>query len=124
LPGDTDRDDGGAISTHVAIMPVVMLLLFLVVQVCLWYYGRVIAYGAAQHGLEAARAYDSDPQLGEDFVRQFIRQSGGLEIESIEVDRTATHATVEIHAEALDVLPFLDANIDVRREARIEAPPG
>lgn len=117
------RDDSGAISTHVAIMPVVMLLLFLVVQVCLWYYGRVIAYGAAQHGLEAARAYDGDAELGEDFVRQFVRQTGGLELDSVEVDRTETEATVVIDAQALDVMPFLDANIHVRRQARIEAPP-
>lgn len=117
------RDDSGAISTHVAIMPVVMLLLFLVVQVCLWYYGRVIAYGAAQHGLEAARAYDGDAELGEDFVRQFVRQTGGLELDSVEVDRTETEATVVIDAQALDVMPFLDANIHVRRQARIEGPP-
>jgi hypothetical protein len=118
------RDETGAVSTHVAIMPVVMMLLFLVVQVCLWYYGRVVAYGAAQHGLEAARAYDGDTGVAEDFVRQFIGQSGGLEVTSITIDRNSTHATVEIEAEALDVMPFLDAHITVRREARIEAPPG
>lgn len=124
MPSRGRSDDRGAVSTHVAIMPVVMLLLFLVVQVCLWYYGRVIAYGAAQHGLEAARAYDGDPELGEDFARQFIRQTGGLHVDSVEVELTSTHAVVEIRAEALDVMPFLDARINVRRQARLEAPPG
>jgi TadE-like protein len=112
------------VSTSVAIMPVVVMLLFLVVQVCLWYYGRVVAYGAAQHGLEAARAYDGDARLGEDFVRQFLRQSGGVEVESITVERTRDRATVVIEGAVLDVLPFVDPHITVRREARIEAPPG
>lgn len=117
------RDDRGAVSTHVAIMPVVMLLLLLVVQVCLWYYGRVVAYGAAQHGLEAARSFDGDTELAEDFVRQFAGQVGGLDVRSVEVARTGAHATVEIDAEAVDIVPFLDANITVQRQARIEALP-
>jgi hypothetical protein len=107
----------------VAIMPVVMLLFLLVVQVCLWYYGRVVAYGAAQHGLEAARGYDGDPQTAEDVVRQFLDQVGGLRLESVTVERDGGHATVVIDAEAVDVVPFLEPHITVRREARIEAPP-
>jgi hypothetical protein len=112
------------VSTHVAIMPVVMLLLLLVIQVCLWYYGRVVAYGAAQHGLEAARGYDGDPQVAEDVVRQFLDQVGGLRLESITIDRDDERAVVVIEAEAVDVVPFVEPHITVRREARIEAPPG
>jgi hypothetical protein len=117
------RDDSGAVSTHVAVMPVVMMLLLLVVQVCLWYYGRVVAYGAAQHGLEAARSYEGDTQVAEDFVRQFVGQVGGLDVRSVDVARDGPHAIVEIDAEAVDIMPFFEANIAVRRQARIEAPP-
>lgn len=102
-----------------------MFLLFLVVQVCLWYYGRVVAYGAAQHGLEAARAWDGSAQLGEDYAQQFLDQTGGLQVTAIDVDRTATRVRVEIHADAPEVLPFIiDAPIHVVREADVERPPG
>lgn len=105
------------------ILPIVMALLFLVVQVCLWYYGRVIAYGAAQHGLEAARAWDGDEGTAEEFVNQFLDQVGGLDVESVTVERTATHARVRIEGRALDVLPWVDPHISVEREAQIEDVP-
>jgi hypothetical protein len=116
------RDERGAVAPHVVIMPVAMALLFLVVQVSLWYYGRVVAYGAAQHALEAARAYDGDEDMATDFANQFLDQVGGLDVESVTVERTDTHARVQIEAQAMDILPWVDLRISVHREAEIERP--
>jgi hypothetical protein len=117
------RDERGAVAPHVVILPIAMAMLFLVVQVSLWYYGRVVAYGAAQHGLEAARAYDGDEEMAEGFVHQFLDQVGGLDVESVIVERDDTQARVRIEARALDVLPWIDPHISVHRAVQIEDTP-
>jgi hypothetical protein len=106
----------------VAAVPATLALLFLVIQVSLWFYGRTVATAAAQHGLDAARVVGGNESAGEDTVIQFVDQVGGLEVSSVSVDFSSggTVVTVTVVGDVVSVLPSFVAPITVTLEAPVE----
>ena len=107
------RDDRGAITASVAVLPAVLMLFFSVVQISLWFYGREVVASAAQHGLDTARVTEGSSEAGERTVHEFLDQIGGVHVRSVSVDRGAEEVTVTITADPIRVVPFLDAPIRV-----------
>ena len=119
------RDDDGAVSASVAVVPAVVGLFFLAIQVSLWFYGRSGATAAAEHGLDAARVYQgpdggADTGAGRSTVDEFFDQVGGVDSHTVTVDETGGEVVLTIHAEPISVLPFFSRPIDVTVEAPIE----
>src|SRR5918997_3458151 len=105
------RDESGAVSAQVAIVPAVAALFFFAVQVSLWFYARSVATSAAQHGLDAARVEEGSASAGSSTVNQFVDQVGGLNVQRLAVARGVEEASVTIEGEPVTVLPFFDAPI-------------
>ena len=58
------RGDRGSVTLEVSILaPVLLLVVFTIIQVGLWSYARSLALGAAQEGVAAGRAYGA-PRCG------------------------------------------------------------
>lgn len=122
------RDDAGAASVNVAVVPMVVTLFFLAVQVSLWFYGRQVTTAAAEHGLDAARVYrgpggGADAGAGQATVDEFYAQVGGVESHSVTIAEAGGQITLTIHAEPISVLPWFDPAIDVTMEAPREEIP-
>lgn len=107
------RDDDRGVAAQVAVIPVVLVLFFFTVQLSLWFYGREVVASAAQHGLDTARVTEGSAEAGERTAREFLDQIGGVHVRSVSVDRGADEVTVTITADAIRVLPLVDAPIRV-----------
>jgi hypothetical protein len=114
------RDDRGAVTASVAVLPAVLGLFFAVVQISLWFYGRSVATTAARHGLDAARVENGTTGDGEATIEQFLDQVGGLQVEGLDVERNDAEATVTISGNAVSVMPFFDAPITVTIDGPVE----
>jgi TadE-like protein len=114
------RDDRGAVTASVAVLPAVLGLFFAVVQISLWFYGRSVATTAARHGLDAARVENGTTGDGEATIEQFLDQVGGFQVEGLDVERNDAEATVTISGNAVSVMPFFDAPITVTIDGPVE----
>ena len=107
-------------SANVWAVQLAVIVLFTVVQVSLWFYGRAVATAAAQHGLDAARVSAGSEAAGTTTVHQFLAQTGGLDANRVSVQRTATQVTVEIDGEVASVVPFFHVPVTVNLSAPVE----
>lgn len=114
------RDDRGAVTASVAVLPAVLMLFFSVVQISLWFYGRSVATTAARHGLDAARVQNGTGGEGEATIDQFLDQVGGFQPDSVDVQRGEAEASVTLSGDAVSVLPFLDVPITVTIDGPVE----
>ncbi len=103
-----------------AVVPLLMTVLFTVVQISLWYYGRAVATAAAQHGLDAARVEGGSEAAGEAMAGEFLVQTGGFAAEGIDVQRTAVTATISLDGHVATVVPFFDVPVHVTLSAPVE----
>jgi Flp pilus assembly protein TadG len=103
------RGDAGYSVLEIAIvLPVVFLLIMLVVQVGIVWHARNISQAAAQEGLRVADGYQSNAAAGRDETLTYLRQIAphALPDPDVRVTRTATTATVTVHAQVMTLLPF------------------
>lgn len=107
-------------AANVWMVQVAVLVLFAVVQVALWYYGRAVATAAAQHGLDAARVADGSAGAGEATAREFLDQTGGLDARSVVVSRGATDVSVRVDGGVDTVVPFFSIPVSVTLSAPVE----
>jgi hypothetical protein len=114
------RDDRGAVTAQVAVLPAVLMLFFAVVQISLWFYARSVASTAARHGLDAARVEEGSAGDGRATISQFLGQVGGFTPSDVSVDRSVTDVNVTVAGNAVSVLPFFDVPITVTIEGPVE----
>lgn len=111
--------DRGSVTLEVSILaPILLLVVFTIVQVGLWSYARSLALGAAQEGVSAGRAYGASVQAGQDRAREFLDATAGDSLVDGTVTATADAATlrVEVTGRALSVLPGVPG-LPVRQRA-------
>jgi hypothetical protein len=114
------RDDRGALSASIAVLPVVLMLFFAVVQISLWFYGRSVATTAARHGLDAARVETGTASDGIATANQFIDQVGGIDGVTVRASRSDTQVEVTVDAHPITLLPFFDVPIEVTIDGPVE----
>ncbi len=106
-----DRGRGQAGSTTielVVIFPVVLLLIFGIVQTAVWYHSRTLAMLAAQDGLRAAQALNGSAAEGQTTAAAALDGNGAagfLTDRSVTATRTPAGATVTITGRSLALLP-------------------
>lgn len=94
-PGRVAAERGSSAVQSAILFPIVLLLVFGIIQGALWYHARHIALGAAQEGARAASAENGAG--GEQRAREFVSQlAGGTLIRDLNVIGTATGETVTI----------------------------
>lgn len=116
----TRWDDRGEIAANTAIFVLVILLLFVVLQFGLWFYGREVAAAAAQHAVDAARVESGSAAMGEATANQYLGQVGGLPDATVSVTRTSETVTVTVHGQAVSIVGFIDPPITVTVTAPVE----
>lgn len=102
------RRDTGSATLEVSILaPILLLIVFSIVQVGLWSYARSLALGAAQEAVAAGRVLGSSAQLGQERAHQFLSATAGDSLVGGEVTATSDARTlrVEVSGRALSVLP-------------------
>jgi len=88
------------------LFPVVLLLVFGIIQGALWFHARHIALGAAQEGARAASAQDGTG--ADERAREFVRDlTGGTLIRDLDVSVTSSpdSVTVTVSGRAPNLLP-------------------
>jgi Flp pilus assembly protein TadG len=113
------RADRGSVTLEVSILaPVLLLVVFTIIQVGLWSYARSLALGAAQEGVAAGRAYRAPAEAGRVRAESFLDATAGDSLVGISVTSAATAATlrVEVTGRALSVLPGVPG-LPVRQHA-------
>jgi Flp pilus assembly protein TadG len=116
----TRWDDRGEIAANTAIFVLVILLLFVVLQFGLWFYGREVAAAAAQHAVDAARVENGSAAVGEATANQYLGQVGGLPDATVNVTRTSETVTATVHGQAVSIVGFIDPPITVTVTASVE----
>lgn len=117
---DPDRSDRGSVTVEVAVLaPVLVLVIFTIVQVGLWSYARSLALGAAQEGLATGRAHGSSVAAGRAKAEQFLARSAGDSLlgSSVSVSATPTEVQVVVTGRALSALPGIPG-LPVRQKAQ------
>jgi Flp pilus assembly protein TadG len=109
-PGSRTSQERGSATVEAAIIfPVVLLLIFGIIQGALWFHARHVALGAAQEGARVAAAEDGGS--GEDRAREFITNlTGGTLIRHLIIRESATTqiATVTVNGQAPSLIPGVD----------------
>lgn len=88
--------------------PVLLLLVFGVVQAGLWFYARSLALAAAQEGVGVGRAYGSTAQAGVERAEGFLRRSAGDSLHTVRVSAqgsTTEQVRITVSGRSLSVLP-------------------
>lgn len=113
------RGDRGSATLEVSILaPVLLLVVFTIIQVGLWSYARSLALGAAQEGVAAGRAYGAAAEAGRSRAQAFLDETAGDSLVGSSVTSSATAVTlrVEVTGRALSVLPGVPG-LPVRQRA-------
>jgi len=109
----------GSVTVEIAILaPVLLLVVFSVVQAGLWSYARSLALGAAQEGVAAGRAHRADAADGRRRAEQFLSRAAGDSLldRAVQVRATADTLRVEVSGRSLSVLPGVPG-VPVRQAA-------
>lgn len=103
------RDERGSFSLELAVIfPVVLLMIFAVIQAALYFHARNVALAAAQEGVRVARAENSSAGEGSGISRNFVRDAGGNDVLTglgISARRGTTQAEVTVTGRSLSVIP-------------------
>ena len=97
---------GSAAVQTAMLFPVVLLVVFGIIQGALWFHARHIALGAAQEGARAASAQDGTG--ADQRAREFVRDlTGGTLIRNLDVSlsSTADTVTVTVSGRAPNLIP-------------------
>lgn len=89
-------------------MPALFALLFLGIQVALFYQARSVAIAAAAEGARAAGAEDATAGAGQAAAADFIAAAGGSDVlreALIASSRTATVAAVTVRGTSMSIIP-------------------
>lgn len=125
------RDDRGASAIELAVIaPSLLMLMFFVIQVGLWFYGRSVAVQAAREGVSEIRlaqneaAYlamrDGVNQHVQDFAIQVGRESLIRPAVTTTYDDAAARVSVSVTGHAISLLPFLTLTIRESASGSVE----
>ncbi len=116
--GRSSRERGSATLEVAILAPVLLLVVFTIVQVALWSYARSVALGAAQEGVAAARVVGSTAQAGRREAHDFLDRAGDSVLAAqVAVSVTATEVVVAVSGRSQSVLPGVPG-LPVQQSAR------
>lgn len=103
------RGEHGAATVELTIIfPIVLLLIFGIVQAAVWYHGRTLAMLAAQDALRATQALNGTAAEGRKLAVEALAGNGAtgfLTDPAVTATRTSTTATITIIARSVALLP-------------------
>ncbi len=122
-----DADDRGSSAVELAVLaPVLLVMVFVVVQAALFMHARHVALAAAQQGARIARTTDLTTAAGlaaaQTGTLAYLRRLGGdvVTAPTVTVTRDEQSATVVVQADAVSVLPGLHLRVTARSRGPLE----
>ncbi|WP_194896872.1 TadE/TadG family type IV pilus assembly protein [Catenulispora pinisilvae] len=103
--------------------PLVLLLILLVAQFTMFYFGSEAAHTAASQAVAVARAQDATSGTGQTQGQQILDQVAGgtLPQRSITVARGAAEATADVTGTVQSLIPGFHLHVSAHASAPIEA---
>lgn len=114
------RRERGSVTVEIAVLaPVLLLVVFSIVQVSLWSYARSLALAAAQEGVAAGRVHGASVDAGRARAEAFLAASAGDSLleRDVRAGQAAGLVRVEVTGRALSVLPGVPG-LPVRQHAQ------
>lgn len=108
-----NRARGDVALEMVLLAPVIIFMIFVVIQFALWYHARHVVTVAAQEGARAARAANisaaAAERAGQDRAYAFIDTIGGTVVEdpNVVVNRGTATVSVRVTGTAIHIVPGL-----------------
>lgn len=102
------------------LLPLMLLLLMAVVQLGLWFHVRAVMTTAANKGVDAARVDGGTAEDGQRAAETFLAKTEALDGVSIDVDRDADSASVEVAGDVTSLLFGVPLQVRVVVDAPVE----
>jgi Flp pilus assembly protein TadG len=123
--GGREPDAGLATLEALFTIPVILLMIFGILQTAMWWYARQVALTAAQEGARAARAYDATDADGVAKATSYLSQVQGgsapvLANSQVSMQRSANTVTVRVRGHVVSLVPGLSVSIDVTSTGPVE----
>ncbi|WP_336921819.1 TadE family protein [Aquipuribacter sp. SD81] len=110
LSGGGEADRGATTLELVVLFPVMLLLVFGILQGVFWYHARTVALAAAGSGVAVTRTEQGTSAAGRAAASDFVERAGGGEVLAgvqVQAARSATEASVTVSGRAPSLLPGL-----------------
>lgn len=105
------RDERGSATLEITVcFPVLLLVIFAVIQGALYYHARDVALAAATDGLTAAQARGGSAAAGRTAAYSFVTRAGGdsvLRGYAVSTSRSGVNATVTVTGRVPSLFPGL-----------------
>jgi hypothetical protein len=114
-PSPRGRDDRGSGSIEFVITAAAVLaVVFLAIQAANYFYARSIAMAAAQEAVNAQRAYNAAPGVGQAKAEEFIASTGDS-LSDVSITITSDGRTVQatVDGRCLSIVPGFCATVGV-----------
>lgn len=113
---------GEATTEVVLVVPVLILIIFTIIQFGLWYHASDVVRSAAQEGAQAARVQGASASTGEATTRSFLTQVAGSTVDDPTVTATRGIDTVDVtvRGKVASVVPYLHLNVSGHASAPVE----
>jgi Flp pilus assembly protein TadG len=120
------RQRGSASVEITLAAPLAIFLLLLIVQYAMWAHATHVAQAAANTGVQAARVHGGGHQAGQADTQAVLDQMAGTVLTgtSVNVQVTATEATVTVTGHAMAVIPGMSVPVHASVTAPRELLPG
>ncbi|MFF1593101.1 TadE family protein [Streptomyces sp. NPDC058286] len=114
-------DRGDSVVEFAVIFPVVLILVFTVIEGALYFHARSVAARAAQVGVDAGRSYDAGPDDGAAAARGFLARTGNsVEDSQVSVDSGGNQIAVTVTGTVSSLVPGLEFTVRQRAKAPVE----
>ncbi|WP_425824634.1 TadE/TadG family type IV pilus assembly protein [Streptomyces fractus] len=115
-------DRGDSVVEFAVIFPVVLILVFTVIEGALYFHARSVAARAAQVGVDAGRSYDASPGDGAAAARAFLSRTGNsVEGPKVAVGSGGNQIAITVTGTVSSLVPGLEFTVRQRAQAPVEA---
>lgn len=105
-------EHGAAAIEAVIIVPLILLIIFAILQGALWFQAGAVAQAAATTAYNQARAYKATPATGIVAGDQFLQSHpGNITGGNVNVNIGATQVTVTVTGTSAALIPFLRTDV-------------
>ena len=115
-------EQGSSVVEWVLLTPIMLLLIFTIIQFALVWHAEQVAQAPASQALSAARIQGGTQGAGQREAQHILDQLAGgtLPTRQITVTRTATTASVTVTGTAESILPFFTLHVHAEAAGPVE----
>ncbi|MHB8437990.1 MAG: TadE family protein [Acidimicrobiales bacterium] len=119
--GSKRRGEQGSVAVEaVLLVPVAMLLLLFVLQICLWAHANTLVQEAAAEAAQTASALGGTPAAGQAQARTYLGAGAPIVGPDVSVQSDGNRVEVQISGSALSILPGIDLPVKATRWATVQ----